>query len=215
MQQNRFNTWGQFNTPSNHYQSNFKDNAVPFNQESVPDKKMIITTEQEQTSKCSCVVVDSRNRNTSKYPNINNWSFHFNPSDTFQGAALFEPYNNIASIRLVECLVPDFTGDHPYLILEIPELDETLSGTNDTLSKAFTILLPDRTFNGVIHCRTDGMPYCKKTWNPPKGSFSKWTLTFKTPNGDLYSFGAGNTMLVFEIESTIIDKNSVIKPLIY
>ena len=59
------------------------------------------------------------------------------------------------------------------------------------------------------------MPCCKKLWNPPKSSFTKWTLSFLTPDGNLYSFNSGNLMLVFEIETVVMDKNSVIKPLIY
>lgn len=211
------NSLSQFNFPSFHYGKDHNKREVPHNtrDQYIPTKDLIIANDQKQTSKCQCVVVDSRDRNTTAYPNNNHWAFHFDPSDTFEGAALYEQYHNIKSIRLVECLVPDFSADHPYLILEIPELDETLSGTNDTLSKAFSVLLPDRTFSGIIHCRTDGMPFCKKIWNPPKGSFHKFTLSFKTPTGDLYTFGAGEVMVIFEIETIILDKDAVMKPLIY
>lgn len=211
------NSWGQFNFPSFHYGNNSNEPQVPHNvnDNQIPKKELVIVTDQPQKSKCSCVVIDSRDRNLSQFPNKNNFAFHFNPSDTFEGAALFERYHNIASIRLVECIVPDFSGSQPYLTLVIPELDETLSGTNDTLSKAFTVLLPDRIFSGMVHCRTDGMPFCKKQWNPPKGSFSKWTLSFFNPDGTAHSFGSGEVLLIFEIETKILDKDSVMKPLIY
>ena len=211
------NSWGQFNLPSFHYGKNSSKPEVPHNvdQQIIPSKDLVIVNEQKQKSKCTCVVIDSRDRNTTAFPNKNNFAFHFNPSDTFEGAALYEQYNNIASIRLVECIVPDFSSAQPYLTLVIPELDETLSGTNDVLSKSFTLLLPYRIFSSMVHCRTDGMPYCKKTWNPPKGSFSKWTLSFYNPDGTLHSFGTGECTLIFEIEQRILDKDAVMKPLIY
>lgn len=211
------NSWGQFNMPSFHYGKNHGTPAVAFNknQRDIPNKDVLIVTDQPQASKCKCVVIDSRDRNTSAYPNKNRFAFHFNPSDTFEGAALFERYHNIASIRLVECIIPNFQSTQPYLVLVIPELDETISGTNDILSKAFTVLLPDRTFGDYIHCRTDGMPFCKKEWNPPKGSFSKWTLEFYNPDGTDHTFGSGECMLIFEIETKILNKDAVMKPLIY
>lgn len=211
------NSWGQFNFPSYHFSRDNEAKEVAHNssEQNIPRKDLVIVSDQKQTSRHRCVVVDSRDRNTTAYPNKNQWAFHFDPSDTFQGAALYEQYHNVKSIRLVECLVPDFSADHPYLILEIPELDETLSGTNDSLSKAFTVLLPDRIFSGIVHCRTDGMPFCKKEWNPPKGSFHKFTMSFKTPDGALYTFGTGELMLIFEIETTILDKDAVMQPLIY
>ena len=159
-----------FSYPSSHFGKDHNVPSVPFNvnQNQIPAKTLVIPNNQKQTVKTQCIVVDSRDRNTTAYPLQNNFAFHFDPSDTFQGAALYEKYQNIKSIRLVECIVPDFSGSVPYLTLVIPELDDTLSGTNDTLAKAFTILLPDRIFTGMVHCRMDGMPFCKKEYNPPK-----------------------------------------------
>lgn len=210
------NNWGQFNHPMLHAGNNHNLPAVAHNNMNVPDKKLILINDQKQTTKCRCVVVDSRNRNSTAYPNTNNFAFHFDPSDTFEGAALYEQYHNIKSIRLVECIVPSFYSiSVPYLTLVIPELDETLSGTSDTLSKAFTLLLPDREFASMTHCRTDGMPFCKKEYNPPKGSFHKFTLSFYEPDGTLHSFGTGEVLLIFEIETSIMDRDAVMKPLIY
>ena len=212
------NSWGQFNYPSFNYSNNPTLPAVAHNkyEKDMPNKDMLIVSDhQHQKSRCRCVVVDSRDRNTTAYPNKNHFSFNFNPSETFEGAALYEKYHNIASIRLVECIVPDFSSTQPYLTLVIPELDDTLSGTNDTLSKAFTVLLPDRIFSNMVHCRTDGMPFCKKKWNPPKGSFTKWTLSFFNPDGTEHTFGTGELTLIFEIETRMMDKDKVMKPLIY
>ena len=206
-----------FSYPASHLSQDHNVPAVPFNvnQGQIPAKTLLIPNNQKQTKKTTCIVVDSRDRNTTVHPLPNNFAFHFDPSDTFEGAALYEQYHNIKSIRLVECIVPDFSASVPYLTLVIPELDDTLSGTNDTLSKAFTVLLPDRIFTGLVHCRTDGMPFCKKSYNPPKGSFSKWTLSFYEPDGTLHTFGSGEVMLIFEIETSIADRNAVMQPLIY
>lgn len=207
-----------FNHPSYHIAKDHNVPAVPFNSNRsiIPRKELLIVNDQKQTTRTTCIVVDSRDRNTTQYPNINNFAFHFFPSDTFVGAALYEKYHNIKSIRLVECLVPSFDSTSvPYLTLVIPELDKTLSGSNDTLKKAFTVLLPDREFNSITHCRTDGMPFCKKEWNPPKGSFHKFTLSFYEPDGTLHVFGTGEVTLIFEIEMVISDKDAVMRPLLF
>lgn len=211
------NNWNKFSHPSYHYGKDYNNNAVAHNvnQNQIPNKPLVLVNDQPQTKNCKCVVIDSRDRNTTAFPNKNKFAFHFDPSNTFEGAALYRQFHNISSIRLVECIVPDFSSTAPYLTLVIPELDETLSGTNDVLKKAFTVLLPDRIFSNMVHCRTDGMPFCKKIWNPPKGSFHRWTLEFYNPDGTEHTFGTGEILLIFEIETTILNKDKVMKPLIY
>lgn len=211
------NNFSHYSFPSSHLSKNHNTPAVPFNvnQSNIPSKDMVIISDQKQTVQYQCIVVDSRDRNTTAFPTPNPFAFHFFPSNTFEGAALFEKYHNISSIRLVECILPDFSSSVPYLTLVIPELDDTLSGTNDILKKAFTVLLPDRIFGGILHCRTDGMAYCKKEYNPPKGSFSKWSLSFYEPDGNLHTFGSGEVTLIFEVETKIADRESVMKPLLY
>ena len=192
--------------PTFHVGQNHNQPPVSFNNDNIPRKDVAIVMNQKHKSERKCVIVDSRDRNTSTHPDAANFPFHFDTSDTFNGASLNERFKNIKSIRLVECIVPEFDSTSvPYLTLVIPELQDSLSGTNDILSKAFTVLLPDRVFSNMTHCRTDGMPYCCKEYNPPISSFKKFTLKFYKPDGSLHTFGSGEVTLVFEFEMEVIE----------
>lgn len=163
-----------------------------------------------------CVNIDSRDRNRNNYPTSNNFQVQMNPSNTFSGAALFENFRNIYSIRLIEAVLPDFSGDQPYLTLVIPELQDTMSGTNDTLKKSFAILYPDRVLTNFVSCRVKDMCYCFKKFNPPLANIRSLTFQFFDPDGTLHDFGTDtnpptavtNTVQVMlTIEITIIASN--------
>jgi len=175
---------------------------------------------QKTMKKTHSIVVDSRNRNTTTFPDANNFEFRFNPSDTFSGAALYKNFKNIVEIKLVECILPTtFENDvaTPYLILEIPELNDNMIGTSQQLSRAFTILLPDRIFGTsqqkFVHCRVNNMSYSFKKFDPPLNTLHKMTFKFNRPDGTLYdnaSFegtaDANQIMLIFEITTLQIDR---------
>jgi len=167
------------------------------------------------------VVIDSRDRNRTFYPGSNKFMVQINPTDQYDGAAINTQLKNVDSINLTDCIVPNFTGNHPYLTLIIPELQQTISGTNDKLRKAFAILIPDKVNGDFVTCKTKDNNICLKKFNPPLASISHLTLEFYTPAGDLYDFGADSspptapvetvqTMAVMEI-CTIITDNSILE----
>jgi len=162
-----------------------------------------------------CIVVDSRDRDTNVFSLSNNFEFRFNPGSTFPGAALYKNFKNILEIKLVECILPkSFQTDDstPYLILEIPELNDNIVGTSDALSRSFTVLLPDKLQNNFVHCRVNNMCYCFKKFNPPLSTLHKLTLKFNKPDGTLYVFTGNDddekqVMLIFEITTVQMDRN--------
>ena len=136
-----------------------------------------------------CVNVDSRDRNRDQFPGSNSFQVQMNPSDTFVGAALFTNFKNIYSIRLVNAVVPDFTADEPYLSLVIPELQDTMAGTNDVLKKSFAMLYPERVHGSFLSCQVKDMCYCFKKFTPPLANLRSLTFQFYDPDGVLYDFG--------------------------
>lgn len=163
-----------------------------------------------------CVNIDSRDRNRDQFPNSNKFTVHVNPGPDFIGAGLYTNLKNIYSIRLVEAVVPAAIQSYAYVTLVIPELEDTMIGTNDTLKKSFAILFPNRTHGNFISCRVKDMCSCFKKFDPPKANLRRMTLEFYTPDGELMDFGTDNVsssppndnvqvMLVLEV--TVEDPN--------
>ena len=122
-----------------------------------------------------------------KYPNPNKYVVHFNGAGS--GASILNNYKNIVEAHVMECILPNsIINNVPYLILKIPELQNTLSGTNDNLNRASTILVPDKIAGAYCHIRPDINHMLKRKMEPPMNSLHKITLEFTKPNGELYDF---------------------------
>jgi|ETNmetMinimDraft_18_1059904.scaffolds.fasta_scaffold63987_1 hypothetical protein len=154
------------------------------------NQDMIISSSgSEKSKKSQCVVIDSRNRNITAYPNPAKYQIKFNASDTFVGANVGYTLNNVYTVQLSECLLPKgFEETYPYLILKIPELDNSLEGTNTILATSFAVLIPDRIIGNTISCRVNGQCYCFKKFVPTLASLGKFTVEIYTPDGILYDF---------------------------
>jgi hypothetical protein len=168
------------------------------------------------TTTTKCIAVDSRDRNRELFPDSNRFRVHINPSDTFEGAGLFTNLKNIESIKLVECIVPDFTGNHSYLTLVIPELQDTMLGTNDKLKKAFAMIFPDTVNGNFVSCKTKGCCYCLKKFKPALANINRLTFEFYAPDGTLVDFGTdttpptapnGNVQVIVILEVHTIESN--------
>ena len=166
-----------------------------------------------------CVVIDSRDRNRTQFSESNTFRVHVNPSDTFVGAGLYTKFKNISSIKLIECIAPNFTGSHAYLSLVIPELQDTMEGTNDVLKKSFAMLFPDDVNGNWVSCRTKDVCYCSKQFNPPLANLNRLTFEFYAPTGDLVDFGTDtseptapnpNVQVMVVLEITTVDSNRAV-----
>jgi len=174
------------------------------------------------TTTSKCISVDSRDRNREQFPASNRFRVHVNPSDTFEGAGLFSNLKNVESIKLVECITPDFTGTHPYLTLVIPELQDTMLGTNDKLKKAFAMIFPDTVHGNFVSCKTRGCCYCVKKFRPALANINRLTFEFYAPDGTLVDFGVDtippnapntNVQVIVVLEVHLIESNAgVIEP---
>jgi len=153
------------------------------------NQEMIIKQNSKKTVKSQCIVIDSRHRNTELFPNPAKYQVHFNSSDKHVGADISYTPQNLYTIQLTECLLPKgFELVHPYLVLKIPELDNSLEGTSTILGTAIAILIPDKIIGNTVHCRVNGQCYCFKKFIPTLASLGKFTIEIYTPDGELYDF---------------------------
>jgi hypothetical protein len=155
-------------------------------------KQQVKEPEIDTKLKTLCVNIDSRDRNRNNFPSSNRYMVYTNPSNTFEGAGLYTDIRNIYSIRLVEAILPIAAQNYPYITLVIPELQDTMVGTNDKLKKAFSILVPERVNGNFISCKLRDVCNCFKKFDPPLSRLNRMTLEFYAPDGSLVNFGTDN-----------------------
>lgn len=176
--------------------------------------------EQDTILEERCIIIDSRDRNRVKWPNTNEFQIKIRGSDQDVGVVDYE-CKNIKSIELMKCVVPsnviNGTTGVPYLILEIPELDNLYNGTNLFLENAFGYLSPqDLIGTKFVGCKYENI--CKRVYEPAKGSLGSMTIRIRKPNGDLFNFGVDNSppsdvnddlqvMLIFKIYALRPNRN--------
>ena len=175
-------------------------------------EEMIIPLDSKNlVYKKHCIIIDSRDRDTNLYPNPNKYVVHFNGAGS--GASILDNYKNIVEAHVMECILPNsILNSVPYLILSIPELQNTLSGTNDNLNKASTILVPDKIAGSYCHIRPDINHMLKKRMEPPMNSLHKITLEFLKPNGELYDFLGQADINDENIQHTLVLEITTLNP---
>ncbi len=153
------------------------------------------------------VVIDSRDRDTVKWPDSNQFQVQVGTGPEHVGAFLLHNLKNITQISLSECVVPNFTADHPYLVLRIPELRDDLDGTSDRLRSAFAILIPERAHGDYITCKIKHN-FFQRDYAPPLASLTHFTIEYFEPGdgGKLYEF-TGETCVALEFHMMSPDKS--------
>jgi hypothetical protein len=149
-------------------------------------QKINLKTEEKYDYKEQYIVIDSRDRDRTIYPNPNNYTIQFNNGND---GNITEQFRNIISIQLVDCIIPDaVTSAQPYITLDIPELYPTHAGTNNHLSNTFAILMPEK--KGTPFARCKFVSPALNIFKIPISSFNKMTFQFKGYDGTLYNFGS-------------------------
>jgi hypothetical protein len=156
-----------------------------------PTLQMASQEEQDTILEERCIIIDSRDRDRTKWPNTNEFQIKIRGSDQDVGVVDYE-CRNIRSIELMKCVVPsnvtNGTTGVPYLILEIPELDNLYHGTNTHLENMFGFLSPqDAIGTKFIGCKYENL--CKRIYEPALGSLGQMTIRIRRPNGTFFDFG--------------------------
>jgi len=174
------------------------------------------------------VVVNSNDRNITKFPKPNEFVIDFAPApsgDSPQSGYVDRAFHNIKRCNLLSVVIldtsniagsSDFNGvSFPYLLLQFDELQNNYFGTNLHLSKSFAILT-DYTVKGkykyysIVGDLSDDTVY--KVYNP-RINLTKLTTRLILPNGEPFNFGdsmtndTSNSCITFGFSIVTIQKN--------
>jgi len=168
---------GMFNNNINDYQNPKAEQKLFFNR--MPEEKYSYREHY--------LIVDSRDRDRTVFPNPNNYTIKFDNGNT---GNVQESFNNIVSIQLIDSIMPDAVADAaPYIILDIPELpSSTYAGTNEHLSNTFAVLMPEK--KGTGFARSKFVMPALNQYKTPIASLNKLTFQYKNYDGTFYNFGA-------------------------
>jgi hypothetical protein len=181
--------------------------------------------EQFTDLRSNCIIIDSRDRDRSYFPNSNKFCVYFNPEQSHTGAALFQNFKNIYSVRLVEAVLPSVVQNSAYVSLVIPEVYEHVAGTNDILRKSFAILIPERVVGNFVHCRIRDNIYCCKKFLPAKANFNKWTIELYQSDGTFIDLGTDTSpstapdstvqaTLIFELTTVEHNRSKIVSNIV-
>jgi len=179
--------------------------------EKLPERK---TESVEHT-----LFIDSRHRNRQIYPLTSQFALKID-SGTNTDATINHKYRNISEIYLTTTVLPIKVKEHPYIILEIPELNASnVGGTNNLLDRAFAILIPETHHNdgAFVNSTVHYLDNHKHIYKPPLASLPQTlTITLYDPNGNIldtgvdnaYTLAVKNTVQTFFIIKVICKENS-------
>lgn len=192
-------------------------NSSPYTFLNQQTTRIASNDEQNTILEETCIIIDSRDRDRSKWPNTNEFQIKIRGSDQDIGVVDYE-CKNIKSIELMKCVVPSIvtngTTGIPYLILEIPELENLYHGTNTTLENAFGYLSPQDTIGTkFIGCKYENL--CKRTYEPAMGSLGSMTIRIRRPDGSLFHFGSDTILpstVNDDVQIMLIFKITAIRP---
>lgn len=182
-----------------------------FEDENIKDMSLFVPEERSFNYN---IVIDSRDRDFTKYPNANYFVIDFSPpsysgtnaAGNINTGYISRAFGNIISCDLLEFSLLD-TSDRvdssdskakkakiPYITLELAELGGNYQGTNDNLNRAFAMLTTFESIEGYKHYNVNSdnsYHTITKVFNP-RINLNKLTIQLKLPDGTPYMFGSVN-----------------------
>jgi hypothetical protein len=179
------------------------------------------------------IIIDSKDRDTVKYPNPASFVIDFSPPESQGGTSgdinrgyISIAFGNIISCELLDIILLDTSTENdssdsttagntiPYIILDIQELGTNYYGTNDELSRCFATLTSYELLNGYKHYNINAINSnhtIAKVYNP-RINLNRMTIKLKLPDGTPYSFGSANntntdTVIKISFRITTLQKN--------
>lgn len=149
------------------------------------------------SSRISYFSISSRDRDTTKFPNVNRFT-------TF----LAERYNWVSSIELVQGVIPNTNSvtSEPYLLLGFDEIDGVIDSNDTNIANAFSMLHFGNvstnwiTFDKKIHEQT------VKRYVAPKRQLDRVTISIRKYDGTLFDFGLGSDPMEAAYQNTWLFK---------
>lgn len=179
------------------------------------------------------IVIDSKDRDRTKYPNANYFVIDFSPAnfnpanpESANAGFISRAFGNIISCEVLD-VVMLHTADQsdssdsaalnpriPYILLDMQELGSNYQGTNDELNKCFAMLTSYDVIDNYkhFHINAENSNHTiKKVYNP-RVNLNRLTIQIKLPNGQPWSFGSVNedtvpTLFKISIRLVCMQKN--------
>ena len=157
------------------------------------------------------IVIDSKDRDRTKYPNANYFVIDFSPANFNPGnpesantGFISRAFGNIISCEVLD-VVMLHTADQsdssdsaalnpriPYILLDMQELGSNYQGTNDELNKCFAMLTSYDVIDNYkhFHINAENSSHTiKKVYNP-RVNLNRLTIQIKLPDGKPWKFGS-------------------------
>jgi hypothetical protein len=176
------------------------------------------------------VTIDSKDRDTVKFPKPNEYVVEFSPAPPASSTDVRKGYidrgfGNIKSCELMNVIIRDTSSQpdssdaggtsYPYLLLQFDELQNNYFGTNNNLSRSFAILtdyskLGDYKYYRLVGDSSENT--VSRIYNP-RINLNKITTRLLLPNGTPFDFGAAftddtsNSCITTAFRVTTIQKN--------
>ena len=194
---NRYNPTNFSEMNSKQYDQNNYSNV--YNQEF--NTKLSISQEPdiEYEEQVHYLSISSKDRDINTYPNVNNYTIY-----------LSNEYRNISTVELVQAIIPakNNVEAEPYLLLNIEEIQETVSSLDKNISKSFAILqlTSPTTTGGFIQIDKRIHENTIKYFQIPKASLSKMSINICDSDGNLFDFEGDSNTFTKGYQNTFIFK---------
>ncbi len=199
------------------------------NEESEPIGEMIPTLSYKSYN----VLIDSKDRNKSYWPNANPFQFQLGPSSISGDPnidisnSIERRFSEIHALTIKRIIIPDYTVEYsevyPYLLLKINELDSNINGTNNVMNNCFGYLTMPTSINGYLYFNyeenVDAVTnyiqesHMTKIFSP-RIELSKITVNILNPSGEVITFLDDKSVVIElqiiclkkELENTLLTK---------
>ncbi len=159
------------------------------------------------------LLIDSKDRKTSVFPNANSFTVDFAPSDTTSTGYIDRKFANVVSIELIDALLhkTEETPAPPYLIINIDETGGLYYATNTYAKSAFAILISPKTIGDYDYYDfTDKNAIVKEF--PQHRNITRLSIKILCSDGTDYNFGntlnaSNNTVALFRFKLTCIEQS--------
>lgn len=169
------------------------------------------------------ITINSADRNRAKWPSTSNFCIKLIDDEPGQpNGVLGKRYRNIQSVKLLSASIPNVNGvlDEPYLLLQINEVEGMYDAPTRPQQNAFTKLYFKPALGKFLRMdKGVGDPLTRVYWPTPKATIDRFTVSFRTYDGDVFDFGADDgeelnpdlqTSITLEMRDYVPDSKSAL-----
>lgn len=173
--------------------------------------------------KSDYVTINSADRDRKKWPSTSDFCIKLIDDEPGQpNGVVGKRYRNIQSVKLLSAVVPNTNNvmDEPYLLLQINEVEGMYDAASRPSQNAFTKLYFKPGLGKFLRLdRGVGDPLTRVYWPTPKATIDRFTVSFRTYDGDVFDFGADDgvqlnpdvqTSITLEIKDYVPDTKTAL-----